>query len=496
MSYNEAPVETRLVINGEWRPASGGRTYEIRNPARPSEVVGMAAAASTDDVDAAMIAAQAAFPEWSSLSYQERAAYLTKINEAVVADENELRDRIKLFTREHGKVLRESGMELTRLGARFDLVAGYAERLAEDEKLPGPPFDTVITRQPFGVATLIVPWNWPLSILGAKLPQALMAGNTVVVKPSSYSALAPMITLRKMAEVLPPGVLNVVTGPASEIGDALLTHPVVRKINFTGGIETGKHVMRTAAQNLTHVTLELGGNDAAIVLEDANLDDEAFVRMFMGSFMTMGQVCMAIKRLYVHESRFDEVVDGFSAVLSRQVVGDGTQEGVTMGPVNNKEQYEIVGDFLAEAKDAGADVRELGSVRDEAEFDEGYFFKPTLVVKPDPGLKIVKDEQFGPALPILTFKNDEEVVALANDSNYGLCSSVWTEDAERALSVARRLEAGYTYLNAHGPAAQDSRAPFGGFKQSGFGRNLGYEGVLEFQEYHSISSAPGWLFGG
>jgi len=496
MSYDEAPVETRLVINGEWRPASGGRTYEIRNPARPSEVVGMAAAASTDDVDAAMIAAQAAFPAWSSLSYHERGAYLTKINEAVVADEDELQDRIKLFTREHGKILRESGMELTRLGARFDLVAGYAERLAEDEKLPGPPFDTVITRQPFGVATLIVPWNWPLSILGAKLPQALMAGNTVVVKPSSYSALAPMITLRKMAEVLPPGVLNVVTGSASEIGDALLTHPVVRKINFTGGIETGKHIMRTAAQNLTHVTLELGGNDAAIVLEDANLDDEAFVRMFMGSFMTMGQVCMAIKRLYVHESRFDEVVDGFSAVLSRQVVGDGTQEGVTMGPVNNKEQYEIVGGFLAEARDAGADVRELGSVRDQAEFDEGYFFKPTLVVKPDPGLKIVKDEQFGPALPILTFKDDEEVVALANDSNYGLCSSVWTEDAERALSVARRLEAGYTYLNAHGPAAQDSRAPFGGFKQSGFGRNLGYEGVLEFQEYHSISSAPGWLFGG
>ena len=456
----------------------------------------MAAAASPDDVDAAMLAAQAAFPAWSSLSYQERGAYLTKINEAVVADADELQDRIKLFTREHGKILRESGMELTRLGARFDLVAGYAERLAEDEKLPGPPFDTVITRQPFGVATLIVPWNWPLSILGAKLPQALMAGNTVVVKPSSYSALAPMITLRKMAEVLPPGVLNVVTGSASEIGDTLLTHPVVRKINFTGGIETGRHVMRTAAQNLTHVTLELGGNDAAIVLEDANLDDEAFVRMFMGSFMTMGQVCMAIKRLYVHESRFDEVVDGFSAVLSRQVVGDGTQEGVTMGPVNNKEQYDIVGGFLAEARNAGADVRELGSARDEAEFDEGYFFKPTLVVKPDPGLKIVKDEQFGPALPILTFKDDEEVVALANDSNYGLCSSVWTEDAERALSVARRLEAGYTYLNAHGPAAQDSRAPFGGFKQSGFGRNLGYEGVLEFQEYHSISSAPGWLFGG
>lgn len=495
MTYNTAPVETELVIGGEWRPASNGATYEVRNPARPSELVGMAAAATTEDVDSAMDAAQAAFPEWAALSYEERAAYLRKINEAVVSDEAELQDRIRLFTREHGKIIKESELELTRLGQRFDLVAGYAQRLAQDEEIPGPPFDTIITRQPRGVATLIVPWNWPLSILGAKLPQALMAGNTVVVKPSRHAALAPMITLRKMAEVLPPGVLNVVSGSATEIGDALLTHPAVRKINFTGSIETGKHVMRTAADNLTHVTLELGGNDAAIVLEDANLDDAAFMRMHMGAFMTMGQICMAAKRLYVHESRFDEVVDGFSAVLSRQVVGDGTLDGVTMGPVNNREQYENVGVFLAEAKSAGADVRELGSVRDQAEFEHGYFFKPALVVNPDPELKIVKDEQFGPALPIMAFSDDDEAVALANDSNYGLCSSVWTEDPERALSVSRRLEAGYTYLNAHGPAAQDSRAPFGGFKNSGFGRNLGYEGVLEFQEYHSISSVPGWMLG-
>ncbi|MFQ5554893.1 MAG: aldehyde dehydrogenase family protein [Acidimicrobiia bacterium] len=494
--YNTAPVETELVIDGEWRPASSGDRYQIFNPARPSELVGTAAAATTEDVDAAVRAAHGAFPAWAALSYHERAAYLRKINEAVVADEAELKDRIRLFTREHGKIIKEATLELTRLGLRFDLVASYADRLATDEELAGPPFDTIITRQPRGVAALVVPWNWPLSILGAKLPQALMAGNTVVIKPSSHAALAPMITLRKMAEVLPPGVVNVVTGPASRIGDPLLTHPLVRKINFTGGIETGKHVMRIAADNLTPVTLELGGNDAAIVLEDATLDDEAFLKMYLGTFMSTGQICMAAKRLYAHESRFDEVVDGFSAFMARQRVGDGTQPDVTMGPVNNVEQYENVTDFIDEAKHAGADVRELGTVDDESDFDAGYFIKPTMVVRPDPGLKIVKDEQFGPAIPILQFGDDEEAIDLANDSEYGLCSSVWTDDRDRAVAVARRLEAGYTYLNAHGPAAQDSRAPFGGFKSSGLGRNLGYEGVLEFQEWHSISSQPGWLLGG
>ena len=492
-NYNTAPVETQLVIDGDWVSSSDGERYELYNPARPSELVGTAAAATPDDVDAAVRSAHAAFPAWAALSYHERGAYLQKINEAVVADEGELQDRTKLFTREHGKILKEAGLELTRLGLRFDLVAGYADRLAADEELAGPPFDTIITRQPRGVAVLVVPWNWPLSILGAKLPQALMAGNSVVVKPSSHAALAPMITLRKMADILPPGVMNVVTGPASRIGDPLLTHPLVRKINFTGGIETGKHVMRVAADNLAHITLELGGNDAAIVLEDAKLDDEAFMRMYIGTFMSSGQICMAAKRFYVHESRFDEVVDGFSAFTSRQVIGDGTQPEVTMGPVNNVEQFDIVTGLIDEAKAAGAEVRELGSVHDGSDFEAGYFIKPTLVIDPEPGLHIVTDEQFGPAVPIMKFSDDADAIAQANAFDYGLCSSVWSEDRDRAVAIARQLEAGYTYLNAHGPTAQDSRGPFGGFKQSGFGRNLGYEGVLEFQEYHSISSVPGWL---
>jgi acyl-CoA reductase-like NAD-dependent aldehyde dehydrogenase len=444
MTATQTETRTELFIGGEERAPHNSDYYQLHNPARPEELVGEAASGTPEDIDAACKAAQAAFPAWAALSYAERADYLRKIADYLVADKEELNFRINLFTREHGKVLKESTIEMTRLGDRFLLCAAMAERLAKDDQFNGPPFDTIITRQPRGVAALIVPWNWPLSILGAKLPQALVSGNTCVVKPSQNSAMAPSMTLKKIAEILPPGVVNIVTGSASTIGDPLLTHPLVRKINFTGSISVGKHVMRMAADNLTPVTLELGGNDAGIFLEDALLDDGAFMRMYLAAFMTSGQICMALKRIYVHRSRYDELCD-------------------------------------------------YGDVPDEALYQGGYFQKPALVFDPDPALDIVKDEQFGPALPIIPFDSEEEAVQLANDSVYGLCSSVWSEDKERAVSVARQLEAGYTYLNGHGPLAQDNRGPFGGFKQSGVGRNLGYEGILEFQEYHSISGPAGWL---
>ena len=273
MSNIDRPIETQLFIDGELCKASDAGTYPIYNPARPDELVGHVAKATRDDVDAAVAAANRAYPAWSKTGYDERAAYLNRIADELVADEEDVKYRSRLFCREHGKVIKETLLEMTRLGDRFRLSASFADRLAADERLPGPPFDTIVTRQPRGVAALIVPWNWPLSILGAKLPQALMAGNTVVVKPSGNSALAPALTLHKIAALLPPGVLNVVTGRSAEIGDALVGHKGVRYINFTGSIEVGKHVMKVAADNLTPVTLELGGNDPAIVLEDAEHND-------------------------------------------------------------------------------------------------------------------------------------------------------------------------------------------------------------------------------
>lgn len=488
-------VRTKLFIDGEERPAHGGREYGQFNPARPKELVGHAALSAPKDVDAAVKAAHAAFPAWSVLSFAERADLLRKIAAALTANEADVVERSKLFTREHGKITRETMMELSRLGDRFLLSASYAERLAAEEQLQGPPLDTIVTRQPRGVAALIVPWNWPLSILGAKLPQALITGNTVVVKPAQNSALAPTLTLQIIARMLPPGVVNIVTGSARDIGDALVGHPLVRNVNFTGSIPVGRHVMKIAANNLTPVTLELGGNDPALVLEDADLNAEAFQKMYLASFASTGQICMAMKRLYVHESRYDEVVEGLRAACNRAVVGDGLLPETTMGPLNNGQQLNVVKSMIAEARSHDAEVCELGKIPDEALYNGGgYFQRPTLVLNANQSLTVVQDEQFGPVLPISKFRTEEEAVALANDSAFGLCSSVWSQDAERATLIARKLEAGYTYLNNHGPMAQDNRGPFGGFKQSGIGRNLGYDGVLAFAEPHTISGPPGFLF--
>lgn len=489
-------VRTTLFIDGEERQAKGSREYGQFNPARPKELVGHAALAAKEDVGAAVAAAHAAFPAWAALSFAERADMLRKVAAALTADESDVARRSKLFTREHGKITRETMMELSRLGDRFLMSANYAERLANEEQLQGPPFDTIVTRQPRGVAALIVPWNWPLSILGAKLPQALITGNTVVVKPAQNSALAPTLTLQIIARMLPPGVVNIVTGSARDIGDALVGHPLVRNVNFTGSIPVGRHVMKIAANNLTPVTLELGGNDPALVLKDAELNADTFQKMYLAAFASTGQICMAMKRLYVHESRYDEVVDGLRAACDQAVVGDGLLPETTMGPLNNGKQLNVVKSMISEARSHDAEVFELGQVPDEALYNTGYFQRPTLVLDADQSLTVVQEEQFGPVLPVSKFRTEAEAIALANDSDFGLCSSVWSRDADRATAVARQLEAGYTYLNNHGPMAQDGRGPFGGFKQSGIGRNLGYDGILAFAEPHSISGPAGFLLGG
>lgn len=488
MSSRDSLIETQLFINGGACPASDGARYELRNPARPAELVGRAASATVADVDRAVRSAHDAFPAWAALSYDERAVRLRAVADALTEDTGDVDFRSRLFCREHGKILRETHLEISRLGERFRQCADYAERLANDEIVTGAPFDTLISRQPRGVAALIVPWNWPLAILGAKLPQALISGNTVVVKPSNLSALAPTLTLHKIAALLPPGVVNVLTGSSSTIGDPLVGHPLVRKVNFTGSVGIGRHVMKVAAENITPVTLELGGNDAGLVLDDAKLDEAAFQRLFLGAFMSTGQICMALKRLYVHRSRYDEVVAGLTRVCDRQVIGDGLLPETTLGPMNNPKQLGVVRAMLDQARAAGADLRELGQVPDPDLYRQGYFQRPVLVLDPDPALDVVAQEQFGPLLPIIPFDSDDEAVAMANDSIFGLCSSIWSEDRERAVALARRLEVGYTYLNAHGPAAQDGRGPFGGFKQSGIGRNMGYEGIVAFQGYHCISA--------
>jgi acyl-CoA reductase-like NAD-dependent aldehyde dehydrogenase len=347
------------------------------------------------------------------------------------------------------------------------------------------PTRTTVAHQALGVVTIIVPFNWPIAILGAALPHALLAGNAVIVKPPPSAPLATTRVIQRIAEKLPAGVLNVITG-RDENMTGLIQNPDVAKVCFTGSVNGGKRIMEMASKSLTRVTLELGGNDAAVFLEDAILDDAHLDRLYAAIYDTTGQICMNAKRVFVHRSRMDEVVAGLTARLEQAKLGYGLEEGTTMGPLHQSAQKAFVDEIIQEAKDAGADVREFGELPG-GDLAGGNFVRPAIVVDPDLNLRVVTQEQFGPVIPIIPFDTEEEAVRLANDTWGGLCGSVWTANAETANRVGAQLVCGYVWVNDHGATRLDLRAPFGGMKQSGFGREQGIEGIRAFQDSHSIS---------
>jgi len=475
-------THTGLFIAGESREAA--EEFPVFDPADPETVVGQAAAATADQAREAVRAAHEAFPVWAELDPQRRAELVSASLEPLAEDEDE---RIDILSRENGKVRSECAIEMQALAGRFQLAAGLADELDPTRTLEPPPARTTVTRLPLGVVSIIVPFNWPLAIMGASLPYALIAGNTAVIKAPPTTPLAFVKTFERIAGTLPPGVLNVVSGRDEEIGPALIQDPLVRQVTFTGSVPAGKRIMAMAAENLTRVTLELGGNDPALVLSDAELDAGAFQRMFIGAFLTTGQVCMAMKRVYVHRSRYDEVVDGLSEVLAPTRLGRGLDPEATMGPLHTKRQRDFVADLLADARSREVEVRELGEAGDGTDVERGHFLRPALVLDPPADTGIVTEEQFGPALPIIPFDSEEDAIRQANDTWAGLCSSVWSSDPERAASVAARLRSGTTFVNAHSAPFLDNRAPFGGFNQSGFGREMGVEGLFTFTDTHSVS---------
>jgi acyl-CoA reductase-like NAD-dependent aldehyde dehydrogenase len=350
----------------------------------------------------------------------------------------------------------------------------------------GIPVSTTVAYQPLGVVTVIVPFNWPIAILAASLPHALLAGNTAIVKPPPTTPLATTRVVQRIAEKLPPGVLNVVTGRDADVS-ALITSPDVAKVCFTGSVAGGKRIMEMASKSLTRVTLELGGNDAAVMLEDAILDDAHLDRLYASIFDTTGQICMNAKRIYVHRSRLEEVAAGLADRLDRAVIGYGLDEGTTMGPLHSPAQKAFVSEIIEEAKAAGADVREFGTLPADPDLQGGNFLRPALVINPDPSLRVVTQEQFGPVIPLIPFDTEDEAIRLANDSWSGLCGSVWTADSEAGNRVGGKLVCGYVWVNDHGATRLDLRAPFGGMKQSGMGREQGIEGVRAFQDTRSIA---------
>jgi acyl-CoA reductase-like NAD-dependent aldehyde dehydrogenase len=417
-----------------------------------------AAAATAEDVADAVAAAKAAYPAWSALSPAERARLMGEAITGIGDD----RDRdAEVLSQENGKIRIEAWVDALVFELRWQQalsIAGEVDAVTVLEPAPYTPVTTTIAYQSLGVVTIIVPFNWPIAILAAALPYALLAGNTVIVKPAVTAPLATARLVQRVAEKLPPGVLNV----------------------------GGKRIMAMASSSLTRVTLELGGNDAAIILADAPLDDAHLDRLFHAIYDTTGQICMNAKRIYVHRSREQEVIDGLSARLSEVVLGYGLDEGTSMGPLHSPAQKTFVDDLIDEAKNSGATVLEFGELP-TGDLAGGNFVRPAIVVDPDPKLRVVTEEQFGPVIPVLAFDDEAQAIAQANDTWAGLCGSVWTTDAESARRVGGQLVCGYVWVNDHGANRLDLRAPFGGLKSSGFGREQGIDGIRDFQDTRSVA---------
>jgi acyl-CoA reductase-like NAD-dependent aldehyde dehydrogenase len=463
-------TEYTLTIDGKGE--SGEGSFDVVNPAT-GEPFAQAPRCSRAQLDAAMESAHRAFGPWQRDESRRRQALLA-CADAIKARLGEL---APILTREQGKPLARAQEELIGAAVWFQYTATLqipVEVLQDDEKVR-----LEVRRRPYGVVGAITPWNFPVLLAVWKIAPALLAGNTVVVKPSPYTPLSTLKLGEILRDALPNGVLNVVSG-GDELGAWVSSHPRVRKISFTGSVATGKKVAAAAAPDLKRVTLELGGNDAAIVLEDA---DPARIaeKLFWGAFANSGQVCSAIKRLYVHERIAAPLTEALAALARDVKMGDGMQPDVQLGPINNKPQYERVIGLVEDAKRAGARVVAGGGVRPGG----GYFVEPTLVTGVAEGVRLVDEEQFGPALPILTYRNLDDAVERANATMYGLSGSVWSADPERATEVAGRLECGTAWVNQH--MAIVPHAPFGGAKWSGIGVENGPWGLLGFTELQTVS---------
>jgi acyl-CoA reductase-like NAD-dependent aldehyde dehydrogenase len=468
--------------------AGAAGTYPVTNPVRPSEVVLEAPSASLGQLDTAVAAARRAAPGWAALGFDERAA-LVGAAAAAAATAVEREDLARLLTAEHGKVYWEASFDAGTIGG---MATGYAPLAAAATAgwSSGEGVRTEVRHEPYGVVAALLPFNWPVAVMSNKILPALLTGNTVVVKAPPTCPGAVLRTAAAMAATLPPGVVNVINGPGPEIGASLVAHPGVDMVSFTGGIPTGRAVMAAAAGHMAPVVLELGGNDPAVIAPDVRFDDALADKIVGAAFVTSGQVCMAIKRLYVHEDRMADAVEVLRARLAAEVVGDGLADGVTMGPVHRPEARDRVERLVAEAEQAGARVHRPASVRPEDEAAGGYLVSPALVEGPPPASAIVVEEQFAPALPVIPYRDLNQAVAAANDTAFGLCASVWSNDVQLAADVAARLVAGTVFVNTHGMSAMDHRAPMGGWKQSGMGVELGAEGMAAFTRPKTVLTHP------
>ena len=459
-----------MTIAGSEAPSEA--TFDVINPAT-AEPHAAAPDCTRGQLDAAMEAAAKAHRDWKGDEAARRAALL-RAAEIV----NDAADAIApTLTAEQGKPLRDAKREVLACAMWLRYYAELEiprEVIQDDDKAV-----VEVVRRPLGVVAAITPWNFPVSLAGWKIAPSLLAGNTLVLKPSPFTPLATLQLGTLLRDVFPPGVLNVVSG-GDDLGAWMTSHPVPRKISFTGSVATGKKVAAAAAPDLKRTTLELGGNDAAILLDDI---DPARVAdgLFGAAFANNGQVCSAIKRVYVPERLYGDVVDALAEKARTVKVGDGTDPDTELGPINNKPQYERVSELVSDAVRGGARAVAGGKTMDRA----GYFFEPTILADVADGTRIVDEEQFGPALPVIPYRDVDDAVERANATSFGLSGSVWGGDADRAADVASRLECGTAWVNAH--LILTPQQPFGGLKWSGIGVEngpWGYYGFTEIQVLH------------
>jgi acyl-CoA reductase-like NAD-dependent aldehyde dehydrogenase len=464
-----------LTIDGKAAKAAG--TFDVLNPADES-VVAACPLGSPELVDAAVASARRALPQWSAVPDAERAAKLMEIAALIEKNHAELSE---LVTREQGKTQSGPGANFEVGGAaawtRVTAGLSLAGETVQDDKTGS----IVIERKPVGVVASITPWNWPLIIAVWHLMPAVRVGCTVVIKPSPFTPLSTLRLVELMNQVLPPGVVNVVTG-GPEVGTHLASHPGVDKVVFTGSVATGKKIMGSASATVKRVTLELGGNDAGVVLPGTDIGP-LLEKLFWGCFINAGQTCAALKRLYVHESQYDEVVRRFAEFAAAIPVGNGLDPKNLIGPLTNRMQLDKVIGYVDDARARGAKVV-LGGKRKE---ESGFFYPLTVIADATDEMRVVSEEQFGPVVPILKYRSVDEAIKRANSLDVGLGGSVWGNDPQEAAKYARQLECGTAWVNQHGNL--HPLAPFGGVKNSGVGVEFNVDGLKEYTTIQVVNVA-------
>ena len=460
----------RMLIGGALEAGSAG--FDVINPAT-EEVIAQAPDATPEDLDSAIAAARSAFPGWAATPIAERKAALSVLANAIWANADELK---RLLTLEQGKPHHEAGAEV--MGAGYWLQASTALDLPETVNEDSDDRISITRHIPVGVVGAIAPWNFPLILAMFKVAPGLLAGNTMVLKPSPFTPLTTLKLGELAKDILPAGVLNIVTG-GDALGPWMTSHPGFDKITFTGSTATGRRVMASAAPTLKRVTLELGGNDAAIVLPDVDVEKIA-EQLFWAAFTNNGQICIATKRMYIHSDIYDALRDAIVAYAKTVKVGDGAEQGTQIGPINNKQQYERVLGLIQDARDKGYKFLLGGEKADVP----GYFVPITIIDNPPEDSRIVQEEQFGPVLPLIRFDDYDDVIARTNATDYGLGGSVWSKDEEKAWDLAQKIQSGTVWVNE--TQHLSPLAAFGGVKQSGVGVEGGLEGLLEYTNAQTL----------